>query len=76
METISPRYEGLCHHGMARCQVADGGDGFQIWRVHANVLNKQSRTDDRGGPPAWGLGEGLTAIRTTMETKWEKVSQS
>jgi hypothetical protein len=22
-----------CHHGMARSQVADGGDGLQIWRV-------------------------------------------
>jgi hypothetical protein len=22
-----------CHHGMARPQVADGGDGLQIWRV-------------------------------------------
>jgi hypothetical protein len=24
-----------CHHGMARPQVADGGDGLQIWRVAA-----------------------------------------
>jgi len=24
-------------------------------------LNKQSRTADKGGPPAWGLGEVLTA---------------
>jgi hypothetical protein len=37
-----------CHHGMARPQVTDGGDGFQIWRVAANILNKQSRTTDRG----------------------------
>jgi hypothetical protein len=36
-----------CHHGMARPQVADGGDGRQIWRVAANILNKQSRTADR-----------------------------
>jgi hypothetical protein len=46
-----------CHHGMARPQVADGGDGLQIWRVAANILNKQPT---RGGPPAWGLGVGLT----------------
>ena len=30
-----------------------------IWRVAANKLNKQSRTADKGGPPAWGLGEML-----------------
>jgi hypothetical protein len=29
-----------CHHGMARPQVADGGEGLQIWRVAANILNK------------------------------------
>jgi hypothetical protein len=30
-----------------------------IWKVAANILNKQSRTD-KGGHPAWGLGEVLT----------------
>jgi hypothetical protein len=44
---------------MARPQVANGGDGLQIWRVAANILNKQSRTADRGDPPAWGLSGGL-----------------
>jgi hypothetical protein len=33
---------------MERPQVADGGDGLQIWRVPANILNKQSRTADKG----------------------------
>jgi hypothetical protein len=28
---------------MARPQVADGGDGLQIWRVAATMLNKQSQ---------------------------------
>jgi hypothetical protein len=45
-----------CHHGMARPRVADRGDGLQIWRVAANILNKQWPTV--GGPPAWGLGGG------------------
>jgi hypothetical protein len=38
-----------CHHGMARPQVADGGDRdrLQVWRVAANILNKQSRTADK-----------------------------
>jgi hypothetical protein len=37
-----------CHHGMARPRVADRGYGLQIWRVAANILNKQSRTADSG----------------------------
>jgi hypothetical protein len=37
-----------CHHGTARPRFADGGDGLQIWRVTANILNKQSRIADRG----------------------------
>jgi hypothetical protein len=32
---------------MARPQIADGGDGLQIWRVAANI-SKQSRTADTG----------------------------
>jgi hypothetical protein len=31
-----------CHHGMARPQVADGGDGHP-----ANILNKLSRTAEK-----------------------------
>jgi hypothetical protein len=27
---------------MAHPQIADGGDGLKIWRVAANILNKQS----------------------------------
>jgi hypothetical protein len=30
------------HQGIVSPQVADGGDGFQIWRVAANRLKKQS----------------------------------
>jgi hypothetical protein len=33
--------------GSARPQVADRGDGLQIWRVAANILNKQSQTADK-----------------------------
>jgi hypothetical protein len=43
-----------CHHGMARPQVADEGDGLQIWRVAANILNKQLRTADKG----WSSSNG------------------
>jgi hypothetical protein len=47
-----------CHHGMARPQVADGGDALQVWRVAANILNKQSRTADKGWPSSLGVGRG------------------
>jgi hypothetical protein len=33
---------------VGRPQVADGGDGHRIWTVAANILNKESRTADRG----------------------------
>jgi hypothetical protein len=48
----------LCHHGMARPQVADGGDGLQLWRVAANIVNKQSRTADSGWSSSLGFGRG------------------
>jgi hypothetical protein len=46
------------HYRMARPQVADGGDGLQIWRVAANILNKQSRTVDKGWSSNLGVGRG------------------
>jgi hypothetical protein len=45
---------------MARPQVADGGDALKIWREAENILKKQSRTADKGCPPALGFGVGLT----------------
>jgi hypothetical protein len=53
---------------MARPQVADGGDGLQIWRVFANALNKQSRTDDKSGPVAWGLVEEVQLLTVKKKT--------
>jgi hypothetical protein len=47
-----------CHHGMARPRVAHRGDGLQIWRVAANILNKQSRTADSGWYSSLGVGRG------------------
>jgi exonuclease III len=47
-----------CHHGMARPRVADRGDGLQIWRVDANILNKQTRTADCGWYSSLGVGRG------------------
>jgi hypothetical protein len=47
-----------CHHGMADHPVVDGGDGLQIWRVAAGVLNKQSWTADKGWSSSFGVGRG------------------
>ena len=38
-------------------------NGIQIWRVAANIFNKQSRIVDGGSPPGWGLGELLRTPR-------------
>jgi hypothetical protein len=29
-------------------RVADGSDGLQIWRIDANILNKESRIAEKG----------------------------
>jgi hypothetical protein len=47
-----------CHHGMVRPQVADGGNALQVWRVAANILNKQSQTADKGWTSSLGAGHG------------------
>jgi hypothetical protein len=47
-----------CHHGIARPRVADIGDSLQIWRIAANILNKQSRTADSGWSSNLGVGWG------------------
>jgi hypothetical protein len=46
------------HHSMVRPRVVDRGDGLQIWRVDANILNKQSRTADSGWSSSLGVGRG------------------
>jgi hypothetical protein len=45
-----------CHHGVARRQVADGGDDLQIWIVY--ILNRHSRTADKGFSPSLGVVHG------------------
>jgi hypothetical protein len=48
----------VCHHGMARPQVADGGDGLQMWRVSANILNKQPQTAGKWWSSTLGIERG------------------
>jgi len=45
---------------MTRHELADGGNGLQVWRVTANILNKQLRTSDKGGPLPWMPDEAVT----------------
>jgi len=46
------------HHSMARPQVADGRKGLQMYRVAANILNKQSGTAVKGWSSSLGVGNG------------------
>jgi hypothetical protein len=46
------------HQCTARPQVVDGGDGLQIWRVAANILNKQSRIVNKEWFSSFGVGRG------------------
>jgi hypothetical protein len=43
---------------MARPQVADGGDAPPGMGAAANILNKQSRTTDKGWFSSLGVGRG------------------
>jgi hypothetical protein len=43
---------------MARPQVADRGEALQVWRVAANILNKKSRTPDKGWSFSLRVGRG------------------
>jgi hypothetical protein len=44
--------------GMARPQIAGGQDGLQVWRVAANILNKQSQSTKNGQSSSLGVGHG------------------
>jgi hypothetical protein len=49
------------HHGRTRPQDVDG-EGLLIWRVAANILNKQSRAADKGWSSSLWLGGGLQLL--------------
>jgi hypothetical protein len=46
----------VCYNGITRPWVADGGGGLQLWKVAANMLNKQSRTGDKESSSLGGGG--------------------
>jgi hypothetical protein len=43
-------------------QVVDGGDELHIWRVAANILNKQLRTASNRWSSGWELGMRLKLL--------------
>jgi hypothetical protein len=47
---------GPRQHGMARRQIADGGDALQFWRAAVNILNKLSRTAGKEWSSSLGFG--------------------
>jgi hypothetical protein len=49
---------------MARPRVAAGGDGLQIWREAANLLNKHLPTDNNGWSSTLGIGRRLTTLHS------------
>jgi hypothetical protein len=61
---------------MARPQVADGGEDLQLWRVAANILNKQSRTADNGWPSSLEDGRGITTPHRKKETSYEMLQRA
>ena len=70
-ESLSPR------HG------ASSGCGWrndlQLWRVAANILNKQSRTADKGWSSSLGVGRGAnnsSAYKINYVTKYSKKPRS
>jgi hypothetical protein len=60
-----PWYVGPYHYSMVCLWVAGGGDGLQIWRVAANILNKVI-TADKGWSPSLGLGEGIATHKNRL----------
>jgi len=58
---------GVCVTKYGSLSPRHGASSGYGWRVSANILNKQSRTADKGGPPAWGLGEVLTTFHKASD---------
>jgi hypothetical protein len=52
---------------MARPRVAGRGDGLQIWRIAANVLNKQSGKAEKRWSPSLGVGRGEKLLSVINE---------
>jgi hypothetical protein len=56
-------------------QVPGGGDRLQIWRVSANVLNKQLRTAKKEWSSNWGVGCGANNSPYLLMTVVKEISK-
>ena len=57
-----------------RCGVSlgcNGGDGFQVWKLSGNILNKQQQTSYKGCLPGWWLCELLTTQNLNSLLRYE-----
>jgi hypothetical protein len=45
---------------------------LQQCKVAANIFNKHLRTNDKGGPPSWGFGVGLTTPQHKKQACYKK----
>jgi hypothetical protein len=63
LSRINPRqaFPGPYHNDMVRPDVTYGRDSLQIWSVAANVLNKHSKTTDKGWSPSLEVGWGANS---------------
>jgi hypothetical protein len=52
---LSPRHDASSGCGWK--------NSLHIWRIAANISNKQSQITDKGWSSSWGLGVGLTINR-------------
>jgi hypothetical protein len=65
----------LCHHGTARPQVANGGDGLQMDVSGKYILNKQSRTVDNGWSSSLGVERGANNSSAYKASLLRKVTK-
>ena len=55
--------------------VTDGGVGLQIWRLAANVLNKQSWTADQVWSSCLGVWRGANNLTLYKSSSFRNVTQ-
>jgi hypothetical protein len=56
----------LCHHGLARSRVEDGGKGLQIWRIVGHVLIQQSRAVNKEWSSSLGVRRGSNNLLSLL----------
>ena len=77
-------YVDPCHNGMVRPQVSAGGMASRYGRYLKNILNKQSRTADKGWSSSLGVGRGtnnsspqkLKHVKSNKQRPWNRTDPS